>query len=371
MVKWLKVKLFIVLNLICLVGTATPSPLSAQKNASGFLSKEGQIKNTLLALDLLLHRQYDQAQTLFLQWNADYPENILGPLGMVGLYQLKKFENFDFQIHPKERGWHKKSHFRAKKIYENPKSEEWEYLAAGGALGLTGFYEVQRNKWFRALGDSVLGVRSLKKALRKNPEFKDALLGIGLYEYWRSIYTKNLRFLPLFPDLRQEGINKITEAVEKSGYIKDLAQAASAFVYANEHRYTESQSMCRPLIKKYPENIILRLLLANSLTGTKKFQQAEIEYINILKIDPQNKITHFFMANNYYLQKKNLGLAKKLVENYLTTEPIKRWRGKAHALLGNILLAEGDVTGAKDSYQEALRIDSSLSVTRHKLKTLE
>ena len=359
---------------IFLAGFILPPISASSRDAAekipGFLEKENQIKYALYAVDLLFHRRYDEAENLFQGWAQEWPTSILGPLGMLGLYELKNFENYSFTAQLEELPWQKRSYDWAKEIYEREKSEDWEYLAAGGALGTSGFYQVQRGKWVRGLGEAILAFRVLKKSITNNPQFKDALVGIGLYEFWRSVFTQRFRFLPFFPDERQKGIQDILTSIQEGQYVAPLGEASLAFVYFQEKDFKKTEEICQKFLKKFPENIIVRLLYANSLSATKKFDQAHHEYQKILRQVPTNTITPFFIANNLYHQKQNLNEAQLLIESFLQTNPSKRLEAQAHALLGNILLAQDDKEGAKRHYRKALSLNHSLPLTRQHLKEL-
>jgi tetratricopeptide (TPR) repeat protein len=246
-------------------------------------------------------------------------------------YQVRNLENFDFRFDPPYLLWEEKGRKIALKIARDPQAAPWDLLVAGGTLGVSGFYRAHNSKWFAALRDSSTTFHTMEKSYRKDPKLADALLGLGLYDYWRSHFTRKLRFLPFFPDRRKEGIEKLTKAKNESEFSSLLAELALAFIDFQEKRYQQVLETTGRLLKRYPQNTILRMLQGETLISMKKYQEGVKEFETILSIDPSITKSYLFIGMAYAKEGKNREKAQEYLNKFLEAEPTapSHWRRPA------------------------------------------
>ncbi|MDO8644107.1 MAG: tetratricopeptide repeat protein [bacterium] len=222
--------------------------------------------------ELLLQRNYPKAEKLFREVVTHHPDSLLGPFAMMCLYQIQNLENFDLRFESFYEPWQKKGRQLALKISDDEKATDWDLFLAGATLGISGLDKAHRARWLGGIKDGLLAIRLLKKALRKNPNFADASLGIGLYDYWRSVFTKRHWFLPFFRDRRQAGLLAIRRAEAEGEFTPVLAKVALAFIAVEEKKEAEAQKTLKTLLKKYPKNVVLKNL-SKKLSSQKKATQ--------------------------------------------------------------------------------------------------
>lgn len=296
------------------------------------LSVEEQKKLSLKGRDLLLARNYAEAEVFLQKIVNDWPEELLGTFGLMALYQVRNLENFDFRFDSQYKPWEEKGRRAALKITRNPNADPWDLLLAGGTLGISGFYRFHNEKWFAALRDASTAFHSLEKCYRKDPpKAIDALLGIGLYDYWRSHFTRKLRFLPFFPDRREEGIAKMIKAKSESEFSSVLGEISLAFIDFQEKRYPKVMETTGGLLKRYPQNTILRMLRGETLLAMKKYAETIKEFEAILSIDPSITKSYLFIGMAYAKEGKNPEKAKEFLTKFLEAEPNapSHWRKPA------------------------------------------
>jgi len=111
----------------------------------------------------------------------------------------------------------------------------------------------------------------------------------------------------------------------------------------------------REALKVSPENVPLRLHLAEMLVGQGRYDEAEKEYRQGLSLAPGDDRFKLGLAHAYYQQGKN-SAALVIVE-----ELIKRHDSpaRAHLIYSRLLLRAGDVERAVRQYKRAVEIDSS------------
>lgn len=112
----------------------------------------------------------------------------------------------------------------------------------------------------------------------------------------------------------------------------------------------------REAIKISPDNLPLRVLLAEGLCGLGKYEEAEKEYTSALAMEPTNEKLQVGLANVFY-QLGKYSHALVIVEDV-----IKKTQPPARGLLlyARLLLNDGKLEKARQTYRQAISIDSSL-----------
>ncbi|MEM9824075.1 MAG: AAA family ATPase, partial [Bacteroidota bacterium] len=112
----------------------------------------------------------------------------------------------------------------------------------------------------------------------------------------------------------------------------------------------------RDAVSASPNNLPLRKLYANALIKHKRFEEAEIEYKDALKIGPDDLQLKIGLANAFCGQEKtSLGLV--IIEEITAkpTAPAQAW-----LVYARLLLQSKSPVEAKDAYEKAMIIDPNL-----------
>lgn len=233
------------------------------------ISLSDQVKVAVHARELILSSHYEEAEVFLKKITQDWPEELVGYFGLMSLYQTRNLDHLNFRFDSDYKLWEKKGRKFAMAIAHDPHAEAWDLLLAGGTLGISGFHRARHSRWFAALRDSVLAFHAMEECLVKDPKRLDALLGIGLYHYWRSYWTRKLRFLPFFKDHRKQGKDELTCASQQSEFASVLAEISLAFIDFKEKHYQKVLDTTDLLLKRYPKNTILKTLRDKSLRFIK------------------------------------------------------------------------------------------------------
>lgn len=292
------VSLLLLAFLLGLPVHAKPGPLKKTDATAVQLTAELEQQQVIArkVQELLFQGRYDMAQREIEQFMVRWPGNITGYFGMMVLYQLRNFENFDARFDELYQPWHDPGRKRAKEIFKDRDARTWDLFIAGGVLAVSGLQQFNAGNTFRALRDGLTAIQALKRALHKAPDWVDPHYGLGMYNYWRSVFTNRWTFLPFFPDRRAQGIEAIKQAVASGIYVGELAQASLSWIYYNEEKYAEAHQLNEPLLKKYPDNIILRLLKGHISGKLKRYEQAHREYERVLKSNSELTKVYFYIA---------------------------------------------------------------------------
>ncbi|MBI2341766.1 MAG: hypothetical protein HYU98_03425, partial [Deltaproteobacteria bacterium] len=243
------------------------------------------ISDTMRGKELLFQRDYPAALELFKKIERDYPDSPAGFFGQMAAWQIMMYENLDFRFRAEYEEVEQKFEKAVSIMLQNDPTP-WNLFVAGSAYGMRGFYYMRDNKWFRALGSAIRGIQLMKRAVWMDPSLIDARLGTGMYNYWRSVMTENINFLPFFGDRRQEGIAEVKEVIEKGTYSKDLAEANLAFIYGQENNYKMARVIADKFLALYPNNIIFRLFSGRLYSWTKDYDKSIGEFKKVMEIDP-------------------------------------------------------------------------------------
>ena len=190
-------------------------------------------------------------------------------------------------------------------------NDDWALFLKGGIIGYRGFLNGLRDNWLAAVDDGREGLSLLKRCIELNPSNKDALLGIGLYNYAVNYVTDRYPFLKtllfFFPTgNKEEGFAQLRDCIEHAKFARTEATVVMCYVYLSyEKNYYEAEKYADTLYKQYPDNPAAERFLANSYTGEGKWAQSLALWRDILmKIDssyPGYNKTYLKRETLYYL----------------------------------------------------------------------
>ena len=130
------------------------------------------------------------------------------------------------------------------------------YLGAG--YGNMGLYYLRKNSYWKAYRYGKKGKNYLKKAIEVDPEFGDARLGIGVFQYYTAVlskYIKPLLYIIGMSGDKEKGLENIRLAVNKSYLSQVEARDFLSRIYSRyEGRKDDASEIYRVLTDKFPGN---------------------------------------------------------------------------------------------------------------------
>ncbi len=187
-------------------------------------------------------------------------------------------------------------------------NDDWVLFLKGGVVGYRGFLNGLRDNWLAAVDDGREGLSLLKRCVELNPSNKDALLGIGLYNYAVNYVTDRYPFLKtllfFFPTgNKEEGFAQLRDCIENARFAKTEATVVMCYVYLSyEKNYYEAEKYADKFYKQYPENPAAEKYLANSYTGQGRWSESIGLWDSILTKINSSKPGY----NNTYLKREAL-----------------------------------------------------------------
>jgi len=119
----------------------------------------------------------------------------------------------------------------------------------------------------------------------------------------------------------------------------------------------ETLRTLREALRCSPDNIPLRQLLADTLLGQGRLEEAEKEYREALFLSPQNLQLKIGLAKAFYRQGKNSAALVILEDALKGPNP----PAQAHLLYAHLLLRAGEVERAAQAYRKAVDRDPSVA----------
>lgn len=198
----------------------------------------------------------------------------------------------------------------------------------GGALGYTGLVNSLRESWFKAAENGKEALNLLQEAYEINPQNKDVIFGVGLYNYFAEyvpeVYPVVKPLMLIFPKGdKLKGLSQIKESSLNSKYAKTEARFVLAYLHLiYEKNYEEAERYSRSLHEDFPENPVFERYLYSSLVGLSRWQEALEGWKNVIAKIDSSKFGYdsrgLIREANYYAALCLFRLARPLeAEQYL------------------------------------------------------
>lgn len=303
------------------------------------------IKN---GLEFAYIENFDSARIYFQKIIEFYPENPAGYFFSAALLQLKMMD----QCHNNEEKEYLKlikvAREKSKMVLEKGENL-WAEFYLGSSYGYQAVYEGMKGNYLETFKFGIKGGRMLEEIIKKEPQFYDAYLGAGTYEYFWARASRYLPFLKLTDGDVNEAIKKMHIAAEKSLYMGPTARNSLSFIYGEEGKYENATLIIDSLLKEYPTSRTFHWNKANLEFKKKNYPVALkiYEYLFSIYNDEENH-SNLAQCKLYigkcYLEmqeKEKAKTALKEVIGYKVHEKrypkIKEYVRQAYALLGRLV----------------------------------
>ncbi len=174
------------------------------------------------------------------------------------------------------------------RLLKNPKDVEALYYS-GSALGIRAAYATSVKRSFtRSIGDANDSIQIQRQVVKLDPEYIDAYLSIGLYEYVIDSLPFGWRLLARFAGLKgskSKGIEHLEMVTKQGKYTADDARVVLLGIYSKENQLDRALETISHLVKQYPRNYLFGVERASMLYRTGQGEQAARAFAELLKDD--------------------------------------------------------------------------------------
>jgi len=259
------------------------------------------------------------------------------------------------------------------------KGEEWlkknpldasAHVCVGGMYGLRSRLALMKHRWIRAYFDGKKGLSHMNKAIKLDPQFYDAYLGPGMYEYYAGTLPAVVRILAkLFisgdPD---KGIGYLKLVKEKGKYTATAAKLLLIEIYTQTASKYANPALAlewaKELRQAYPGNPMIHFVEIVSLYEAGKMEEVKAEAEDYAKKIDENAPFYrkiyapralLALGTAYFAEKQWEKAAEYFTAASQSAEPGQnRWAVWALVRLGNVQDLEGDRKEAISFYKKAL-----------------
>lgn len=152
----------------------------------------------------------------------------------------------------------------------NPKDVDAIYYL-GAIEGLKAAFAVTvERKFFGALGDGNSSVERHREVLKLDPNYRDAEITIGLYDYAVGSLPPLVKLIANVGGHRgskKRGLATIEKVAREARWASDDAKSLLIILYKRENRFADALEVCRELAVKYPRNYVFKLEAADALVS--------------------------------------------------------------------------------------------------------
>lgn len=316
--------------------------------------------------DLILDRRYDEALDFFKALSSSHRDDALGPIGQMLVWQAQMLENNDF-AHRKEYDAAAKE--AQKRLDATPAASQgsWELMLEGGFYGVKAMHAMRDKSYLGAIDNGWTALSDMKSLRAKEPALADSGVGLGAYDYWRSVVTRNVKWLPFFSDKRKAGISEMETAFVSAQYTRPIAELLLVYVYIDEHRLEDAIHLAEDLGTKYPRNTLVRIQLGRAYSRQGRYLDAVAIYEKVLELQPDNRTAPYFLAANLVYANKDLDRAETILTKFVADPPADDWRGWGNERLGDLWMKRGDPKRAVSFWKKALQDNEDDAGVKHKI----
>jgi len=156
------------------------------------------------------------------------------------------------------------------RLKQNPNDTEALYFF-GAIEGLkASFEETVERRHLAALKDGNDAVDKHRAVIKLDPNYRDAEMTIGLYDYTVGALPLPTKIAVGFLGHRgskKRGIATIERVAREGNWVKEDARTLLIMLYKRENRFTDAVALGRELGAKYPRNYLYKLETAEALVS--------------------------------------------------------------------------------------------------------
>lgn len=153
----------------------------------------------------------------------------------------------------------------AKKKIEKKEANSFTYFYLGGALGFKGRFRLMEREYLSSFFLAIDAIEALKTCLQMDPNNRDVLLGLGIFDYYTARLSGMLKFLTyllLHRGDKEEGLRKLHVVADEAIYSSIEAKSLLIHIYLFlEREHYKALSFAKELTERFRNNPRYRFLL--------------------------------------------------------------------------------------------------------------
>lgn len=231
---------------------------------------------------LLLDDQFEKADTTIASYIKSQPTDPAGYLFRASLY-LAQMSDQEEKLFPAEfkAAIDTVELFAKQMDSSTARNRAWMHLWLGHAKAYGSVFESRFASMTSAIGMGFDAKDEYHKGLREDSTLTDLYFGLGSYHYWKSAKAGLLRWIGLFHNDKDRGIDELWDASRSSEISRDAARSALIWVYFDNDRYDSAVQMAEEVKRRFPHGKSFLWPLAQGHFEKKKYVEAISAYEDI------------------------------------------------------------------------------------------
>jgi tetratricopeptide (TPR) repeat protein len=231
------------------------------------------------------------------------------------------------------------------RLKRNPKDVEALYFL-GATEGLKAAFAVAVQRSFMSsLGDGSSSVDHHREVIKLDPNFHDAELTIGLYDYVVGSLPAPVKLLASIVGThgsKKRGLLTLQRVATEGRWARDDASALLIVLYKREKRFDEALNLSRALGAKYPRNYLFKLEAADALVSIAATRKQAGQMIEATKAE-----------------REALSIYDGLLHDHATRDTAARSLDLIHFRYGEALLEANQTENAAQEFLAAAAVSGA------------
>jgi hypothetical protein len=251
-------------------------------------------------------------------------------------------------------------------------------LYLGSAEGLRARVYLGQKKWFKTLIPAYLGFKIIKGVADNYPDIKDAMLPLGVVEYYAALRSSLLKWAASLFGLKptkKSGLAKMEIAANYGDFARIEARSLLSFIYLweapNNDKALEHATI---LAEKFPKSFYFLLMYVESLIKTGNHDQAKTVLLQLdidfngltstQKLHMKSYLDYEWAL--YWFKQSQFDKARLYTEHSIMDyrAELDIYLANSLLLLGNIHDVNGNRSEAKMAYQKCIKLDNNSNSVR-------
>lgn len=284
---------FLIAFLLSLSAFAGNDPALGQQLKTSWLGDAERVRLEDLraeGLKAMYNLDYETARRRFKEMTQAFPNHPAGPqhlaasiwlqtlhesrrlqgsLYTVDVLKTKSEDQADPRIVEQFRAWTKQAkQLSEARLKTSPRDAEALYFLGATEALKAGFTAAVERRYISALRDGSRSIDLHRDTLKVDPNFHDAEITIGLYDYVLGGLPLPIKVLASLTGMRgskRRGIETLQRVAAKGTWARDDAKVLLIGIFKIEERFADALALSRELAAKYPRNYLFPLESADAL----------------------------------------------------------------------------------------------------------
>ncbi len=271
---------------LLLIGTA--------ESAAGSAVPDAEVRQAVIEIQQkLFDDQFDAADSLARRLQVSHPDQPLGFLfGGISLVVRTTAREEEYRSDR----FHQlldSTEALTERFLETADSTEaaWLCLSAGHARSYRSLWEARFGSKTSALKIGLAARDWYELGLEQDSSLGDLYFGLGMYHYWKSVRAGMFRWVGIFSDDREQGIEELYRAVESSAISEEAARNSLIWVWLEEGAYDSTIALAQSFLHRYPNGSSVLWPLGAAYVEQNNYHLALETYQDLrrrLETDPGN-----------------------------------------------------------------------------------